>query len=58
MRTEAQLVGLAVLYTACDELVYPCRATDFPIAALEAMACACPAIFAVSDARCWMLDAR
>ena len=36
--------GLAGLYTACDALVYPYRATDFPIAALEAMACACPVI--------------
>jgi glycosyltransferase involved in cell wall biosynthesis len=44
MRITLSEDGLAGLYTACDTLVYPCRATDFPIAALEAMACACPVI--------------
>jgi UDP-glucose:(heptosyl)LPS alpha-1,3-glucosyltransferase len=44
MRITLTEDGLAGLYTACDALVYPCQATDFPLAALEAMACACPVI--------------
>jgi len=44
MRVTLTEDGLAGLYTACDALVSPYRATDFPIAALEAMACACPVI--------------